>query len=54
MITASTQPGYVSEPVTLPPHLRRTVEARPATPRVPEWPALSQREVRQIVLDILG
>ena len=54
MTTLSTLPGAVSAPAPLPPHLRLTAEARTQTPRVPEWPALTQREVRQIVLDILG
>ncbi len=27
---------------------------RPLTPRGPEWPRLTRREVRQIILDIMG
>ncbi|MBP2292549.1 hypothetical protein [Azospirillum rugosum] len=29
-------------------------DIRPLTPRGPEWPRLTRREVRQIILDIMG
>ncbi|HYG90622.1 MAG TPA: hypothetical protein VD978_30690 [Azospirillum sp.] len=37
-----------------PRHRPQAVGAHPVPSRAPEWPRLTQREVRQIVLDILG
>ncbi len=36
------------------PHRRPIADIRPTTPRAPEWPGLTQREIRQIILDVLG
>ena len=36
------------------PQAHAAPDHRPLTPRGPEWPRLTRREVRQIILDIMG
>lgn len=37
-----------------PPHVNRTVDTAPPTPRVPEWPRITPDEVRRIVRAVIG
>lgn len=36
------------------PREHTVTDARPSPSRAPEWPRMTRREMRQIVLDILG
>lgn len=47
IITTKTSPAAA-------PQARVDPDIRPLAPRGPEWPRLTRREVRQIILDIMG